>query len=538
MERFLRLYGNVLLWVYHCFDRVVINGYLVHLQRANSVAYFFREVKGVKCITKELLAERTLAYGKWVERRAENLGVPMTWAEKGVRKEDAVLPHQERMIRHNRFGLYFIYMSKEQGATFRISRPRYPTKDPNWTILRPMRSCYTHYYFYIRDEVLGPMVMRVATFLPFNATYYLNGHSFIERELTKAGVGFRKHDNAFLAVDDPAALQEAAGRFTAEVIRKRLDYWTIALGPKFSAHERSAMNLERRYSLAQVEYCRNFIFRSTFPIRKLFTRSCELGIWTMTADKLKNILGQRVNRKLRGKLQTVLEKMDHGFYVFRAHMRNSFVKQYEKFCTFLRNEVCSNNLQDFKLKKGLENLEQVRKVFTAVTDRFAAFQAETFNVHQDFPLFQRLALPMLRGNFRLPGIKIHDTRLIRVMEVLMHSGGSLTLWRTRTLHDAIIKTFSLDPARYTITQLRYDVRKLMGHELVEKEPRRHAYRLTDKGRRVSLLFVLFHKRICGPLAGSLFLRRPAPTDRPPVPIEQAYNKADEAIDIIMQLLAA
>jgi hypothetical protein len=44
------------------------------------------------------------------------------------------------------------------------------------------------YYFYIRDEVLGPMVMRVASFLPFQTTYYLNGHSFIEQELTRAQV--------------------------------------------------------------------------------------------------------------------------------------------------------------------------------------------------------------------------------------------------------------------------------------------------------------------------------------------------------------
>jgi hypothetical protein len=40
------------------------------------------------------------------------------------------------------------------------------------------------------------MVMRVATFFPFQATYYLNGHSFIEQELNRAQIGFRKNDNA------------------------------------------------------------------------------------------------------------------------------------------------------------------------------------------------------------------------------------------------------------------------------------------------------------------------------------------------------
>ena len=68
------------------------------------------------------------------------------------------------------------------------------------------------------------MVMRVASFFPFQATYYLNGHSFIEQELNRKRIGFRKNDNAFLAVDDLAALQSTADRLTGEVIRERLDY--------------------------------------------------------------------------------------------------------------------------------------------------------------------------------------------------------------------------------------------------------------------------------------------------------------------------
>jgi hypothetical protein len=71
--------------------------------------------------------------------------------------------------------------------------PKFPTKDPNHRILARQKSRFTHDYFYIRDEVLGPMVMRVATFFPFQTTYYLNGHSFIEQELNRAKVGFRNY---------------------------------------------------------------------------------------------------------------------------------------------------------------------------------------------------------------------------------------------------------------------------------------------------------------------------------------------------------
>ena len=80
------------------------------------------------------------------------------------------------------------YKSMEQGPTFRVTVPKYPTKDANYRILARQRSRFTHYYFYIRDETLGPMVMRVASFLPFQTTYYLNGHSFIEQELNREGL--------------------------------------------------------------------------------------------------------------------------------------------------------------------------------------------------------------------------------------------------------------------------------------------------------------------------------------------------------------
>jgi hypothetical protein len=342
MEIFTKLFGNLLAFVYHCFDRIVIHGYLSALSRPEQVVHFFRQVLGLPVVSKEILSRRTADYQNWVEAFARNHHTPIAWAEKGVRKEDHVLPWQRRMTKNDTYGVYFIFKSMEQGPTFRISMPKYPTKDPHYRILAHQRSRFTHYYFYIRDEVLGPMVMRVASFFPFQTTYYLNGHSFIEQELNRAQIGFRKNDNAFLAVDDVAALQAAADRLSPEIIRKRLDYWTLILGPKFSAKERKQLNLSRFYAISQIEYCRNFIFKRNFPIHKLFERSCELGLWRLTANKIAEIFGTRLHRRHRGKLATVIDQIEHGHHVFRAYFKSAFLKQYEKFSTFLRNEPDSN----------------------------------------------------------------------------------------------------------------------------------------------------------------------------------------------------
>jgi hypothetical protein len=538
MELFTKLFGNLLAFVYHCFDRIVIHGYLSALSRPEQVVYFFRQVLGVPVVSKEILSQRTADYQSWVEAFARNHHTPIVWAEKGVRKEDHVLAWQRRMAKNNAYGVYFIFKSMEQGPTFRISMPKYPTKDPHYRILAHQRSRFTHYYFYIRDEVLGPMVMRVASFFPFQTTYYLNGHSFIEQELNRAQIGFRKNDNAFLAVDDVAALQAAADRLSPEIIRKRLDYWTLILGPKFSAKERKKLNLSRFYAISQIEYCRNFIFKRNFPIHKLFERSCELGLWRLTANKIAAIFGSRLHRRHRGKLATVIDQIEHGHHVFRAYFKSAFLKQYEKFSTFLRNELCSNNLSDFGLKKGLDHLDAVRQTFQAITDRFAGFQAQWLNVHVDFPLLQRIALPITIGSVRYPGIKLHDTRVIRLCEVLLHGGTHVGGWTANQIHRAVLTTFHLSDKGYGLNQLRYDLRKLRGHGLIERDGSRYAYRLTPKGVQVALLFLFFHKRLCGPLANSPFHHQPDAKHRPHSQLEVAYHRADKAINQIIELLAA
>ena len=538
MERFTKLFGSLIVFVYHCFDRIVIHGYLSGLSRPEQVVYFFRQVLGIPVVSKEVLRQRTDDYRSWVEAYARNHKVAMEWAEKGVRKEDHVLPALRRMEKKNAFGVYYLFKSMEQGRTFRISVPKYPTADPNYRILAQQKSRFTHYYFYVRDEVLGPIVLRVASFFPFHATYWLNGHSFMERELQRKQIGFHKNDNAFLAVDDVAALQAAADRLSPQIIRKQLDYWTFLLGPKFSKKERSQMNLSRFYAISQIEYCRNFIFKRHFPIHKIFERSCEIGLWRLTANRIGEIFGVRLNKRLRGKLATVIDQIEHGNHVFRAYWKHAFLKQYEKYSRYLRNELCSNNLRDFGLKKGLDHLDAARQKFQIVTDRFAGFQAQCLNVHVDFPLLQRLALPTTLGSVRYPGIKIHDPRTIRLLEVLLHNGITVGGWTARQIHKAVLTTFQLAAKQYGLNQLRYDLRKLKGHGLLERDGRRYAYRLTVKGVDVALLFLFFHKRLCGPLAYSRFHHQPDPAGRPNSKLEAAYHKADKAIENILDLLQA
>ena len=74
--------------------------------------------------------------------------------------------------------------------------------------------------------------------------------------------------------------------------------------------------------------------------------------------------------------------------------------------------------------------------------------------------------------------------------------------------------------------------------LIIRNGHHYTYRLTDKGTKVSLMFVLFHKRVCGPLANSLFHHKQTAAPGPNNKLEKAYHKADASIQDIVDLLAA
>ena len=67
MELFTTLFGRLLVFMYHCFDRIVIHGYLSGLSRPEQVVYFFRQVVGVDTVDKDVLSRRTNEYQHWVE---------------------------------------------------------------------------------------------------------------------------------------------------------------------------------------------------------------------------------------------------------------------------------------------------------------------------------------------------------------------------------------------------------------------------------------------------------------------------------------
>jgi len=113
----------------------------------------------------------------------------------------------------------------------------------------------------------------------------------------------------------------------------------------------------------------------------------------------------------------------------------------------------------FQQSQRLRSQEKFRqpgrspREFLEITDRFAAFQAQCLNVHVDFPSCKDWPCPFRWEKENSQGSRSIDTRMIRLLEILLHTGTKLAGWATQQIHEAVLQTYHLSPENYGLNQL-------------------------------------------------------------------------------------
>jgi DNA-binding transcriptional ArsR family regulator len=220
--------------------------------------------------------------------------------------------------------------------------------------------------------------------------------------------------------------------------------------------------------------------------------------------------------------------------VLRWYYETSFAKQYTRGerhgdC-ILRNETCSNDTRHFGIGRRLENLPLLRDRLAATNERCLTLQAELLATTVDTGQLAALAQPTVVGQRRIPGLKLHDDRVIRVLETLLHPAAFAADWTTRELHTRILARHQLADSDYRLSQLRYHLAKLRAKALVERIGKSRRYRLTPLGLKLGVLLVKLRMRLLGPLAT---LVTSATTRRPPLhpnSVDAAFREVDTALD--------
>jgi hypothetical protein len=205
-------------------------------------------------------------------------------------------------------------------------------------------------------------------------------------------------------------------------------------------------------------------------------------------------------------LQTVIEDIALPNPVVRSHYGNGFIKQYVRDHLLLRTEPATNNVNDYAVKKAVENLPKLRERLESITDNYLNVQQDILETFVDRGQLKALAAPtILPGGKRIPGLKLDHPRQLALMHALVRfthiAAGNC--FRTCELHAPTAEALGCTLSQYRLSSLRYDLSKLRAKGLVEKIPHSRRYRLLPQGYSICLVFLKLFERIYAPLAAGL-----------------------------------
>src|SRR6266481_4269703 len=353
MNSFYEHHKDSIHWHYRCFDRILLNGLIQPFQQPERVVGFFNTYRQLYPVTRSTLRDIANQFQRWVTERAAKRNIPIVEAPKG-RRDDFVDPYFERA----KPDAIVVILKAREPARIMIA---IGDKVANRWHLQFAQRWVVQYNFYINDRNWGRMFVRICPYLPSSARICLNQHHWLANRMRETGIGFKQFANAFWKCADPDRLQELANSLTPRDLVTCGQKWLAHLTPFFTAKEREHAGCQHRLFFSQVEYCDNLIFRRRAALDNLGQRLLDANRTIGQPNKITVIFGRKVNKHYRGKLQTEIEDMDLPNPVIRSHYRNGFIKQYVRDHLMLRTEAASNDVNDYGVKKAVENLPVLQR---------------------------------------------------------------------------------------------------------------------------------------------------------------------------------
>jgi hypothetical protein len=194
------------------------------------------------------------------------------------------------------------------------------------TFLKRTTGRCLHYYFYFIDEELGLCYLRVPTWCPFRLQFYFNGHSWLARQLDKAGISYKLLDNAFVQLDDFEAAQLIADALPIRALHHALDRFAKRYCPVIGS---LGVKAGYHWSLMQTEYATDIVFRRQGDLAPLYEAITRTAIHAVKAENVATFLGRKLNGNYKDELGNDFSTRIEGTRI-RHHMGPAAIKMYDK----------------------------------------------------------------------------------------------------------------------------------------------------------------------------------------------------------------
>ena len=393
-------YRERLSGVLSCYDRIIVTGTLPGVCHAKGMTAFLW-AQGVRIFDYPRFAE---PLRDRIRARAAELasaaGVTIEHiAKRHIRKEDIVA--KVLAGRGDHPGLVHIISAMEACDSYKP----WHDKRTHHSFLRPDSGKCLHYYFYFIDAQLGLIYLRVPTWCPFRLQFYCNGHGWLARQLTAAGIGFTLVDNAFLRIDDWQRAQTLADHLSPAGLHHILDRYAQQCCPVLDVFPHVY-----HWSFMQVEYATDLVFRSQTTLKPLYEQLSRQAILTVKAEHVATFLGHKITPQLAQEIGSQFATRIEGTCV-KHRFGKSSIKIYDKFGLVLRIETTTNDVSAFKhyrkvehqhrpatyglapLKKNIYSLNDLREILRGCNRRYLEYLSSLDDFSAGIRALDRLTQP-------------------------------------------------------------------------------------------------------------------------------------------------
>ena len=192
----------------------------------------------------------------------------------------------------------------------------------------------------------------------------------------------------------------------------------------------------------------------------------------------------------------------------------------------LRTETTINDTRDFGIGKRLTNLPALREVGLSASRRLLRLERLSHDP-TGAEAITAVTGPALTGTgTRIPGLPLAQARSHALLAALLIFRLLPRGFTNRDLRELTAELRGL-PA-VTAGQITYDLRRLRSHQLIERIPRSHRYRVTSTGLHTAMILTRIHDRVLP--AGLAELTQ---TTGPPSKLRAAATAYQTAIDDII-----
>jgi len=495
-----------------CFDRLLFKGHLTRLYPDGAFAHFLRAqdvlLKGfgryVKQMTDELKAH-AIAACEQSGRPYRYLPEAATRARAGSSKEELARAIAARDGVEQ--GLICVLATVEPCVSFDVVGNAAAQR---LEIVRRRRKCL-HLYYYFLDREFGFCHVRIQSWFPFEVQVWVNGREWLARQLDARGVGYRRHDNALLAVDDLALAAKLAERLAHRAWPRLLNAFARRVNPHLETFQRAGFG-GYYWVLEQAEVATDVMFASRRALEPLYPELVAHAASAFSAEDVLRFLGRKLHGNLAAAVETSVRRRPEGWRVKHRMNRNS-IKTYDK-ASVLRVETTINNPSEFRvlrrissrgrsslrwcpMRKGVADAWRYYQVAIQANERYLEALAACQPKGEAVAALDGLCRPAVRNGHRhgrFCPLTAPDLDLFRAVLAGEHAiVGFRNRDLTRRLYPQPARSGA--EARRRCQRVSRLIAKLRGHGLVAKVPHQRRYRPTRRGYQAMAASLAMHDHL-------------------------------------------